>query len=269
MAVISHNCSQSGRGGNLRRFIGLVPFIAIALLAIRPAAAQAVVQDIGGTPLLYVGPAKPGAVAFVFAGGDGTVSFNAAGQISHMGGNFVLRTEQLWLAQGFGFATLGSSSSLMGQRHTPAYAQTIALAIDAIRARVNAPVWLIGTSQGSIAAANGAAHLPGRVAGVVLTSSVAARSASGETVFDSDLGAIAVPTLVVANNGDTCPSAGPGFAPQILAALARAPKKEVIYVESHTLQSVPCEAQSPHGYLGIEGDVVQRIANWIKATPAR
>jgi hypothetical protein len=104
---------------------------------------------------------------------------------------------------------------------------------------------------------------------VVLTSSVAGRSASGETVFDSDLGAIAVPVLVVADRGDTCPSAGPGFAPQILAALARSPRKDIIYVESHQLQSEPCEAMSPHGYLGIESDVVQRIAGWIASALGR
>ncbi len=239
------------------------------LSAVGPAAAQAVVQDLSGTQMLYASPANPRAVAFVFAGGDGTVAFNAAGQVTHMGGNFLLRTQPLWLGQGFAFVTLGSGASLMGQRHTPAYAQTIGRAIDALRARTGAPIWLIGTSQGAIAAANGAAHLPGRVAGVVLTSSVAGRSASGETVFDSDLGAVAVPALIIANRGDTCASAGPGFAPQILAALAHAPKKEIIYVESQQLQSPPCEALSPHGYLGIEGDVVQRIAGWIRAAPAR
>jgi len=237
--------------------------LAVAAAMLGPARAQAIVQDIGGTQVLYSGPANPRAIVFVFAGGHGDVAFNSAGQITRLGNNFLIRTQPLWLAQGFAYATLGSGASLMGQRHTPAYAQTIARAIDFVRTRANVPVWLVGTSQGSIAAANGAAHLPDRVAGVVLTSSVAGRSASGETVFDSDLGAIAVPALIVANRGDTCPSAGPGLAPQILAALARAPKKEVIYVESHQLQSDPCEALSPHGYLGIEGDVVQRIATWI------
>lgn len=227
--------------------------------------AQAIVQNVGGTQVLFNGPANPRAIAFVFAGGNGTVTFNSANQISGMGNNFLIRTQPLWLAQGFAYVTLGSPSSLMGQRHTPAYANTIAYAIDFARQRANVPVWLIGTSQGSIAAANGAAHLPGRVAGVVLTSSVAGRSASGETVFDSDLGAIAVPALVVANQGDTCASAAPTYAPQILAALTRAPKKELITVESHQQQSDPCEAMSPHGYLGIEADVVQRIANWIRA----
>lgn len=230
-----------------------------------PAAAQAVVQDIGGTQVLYAGPANPRAVVFVFAGGDGNVAFNSAGQITRLNGNFLLRTEALWLAQGLGFATLASASSLMGQRHTPAYAATIARGVDFVRSRTQAPIWLVGTSMGSIAAANGAAHLPGRVAGVVLSSSVAGPNrASGETVFDSDLGAIAVPALVVSNQGDTCPIAGPGFAPQILAALARSPRKELIYVDSRQLQSDPCEAMSPHGYLGIEGDVIQRISAWIR-----
>lgn len=254
----------------MRRLAAIFSLFALVLTSLTaPAATQAIVQDIGGAQLLVEEPANPRAVAFVFAGGDGMVAFNSAAQISRMGNNFLIRTRPLWLAQGFTYATLGSSSSLMGQRHTAAYDQTIARAIDVIHSRANAPVWLIGTSQGSIAAANGAAHLPGRVAGVVLTSSVAGRSVSGETVFDSDLGAIAVPALVVANRGDTCASAAPSHALQILAALTRAPKKEVIYVESHQTQSDPCEALSPHGYLGIEGDVAQRIADWIRATPTR
>lgn len=239
--------------------------VALAMLvAVAPAKAQAVVQDIGGTQVLYSGPATPRAVVFMFAGGDGTVAFNSAGQITHMNGNFLMRTESLWLAQGFAFATLAASSSLMGQRHTPAYAAMIGRAVDFIRSKTTAPIWLIGTSMGSIAAANGASSFGGKVAGVVLTSSVAGQNrVSGETVFDSNLGAIAVPALVVSNRGDTCPIAGPGFAPQILAALARAPRKDVIYVESSQIQSEPCEAMSPHGYLGIEGSVVQQIAAWI------
>ena len=245
---------------------------AFALLALAvPAAAQAIVQDLPtGEKVLFAGPANPRAIVFVFAGGPGIVGFNSANQITQGANNFLLRTEPLWLAQGFAFATLGSSSSLLGQRSTPAYANSIARAIDFVRTRANVPVWLVGTSMGSIAAANGAAHLPGRVAGVVLTSSVAApNKASGESVFNSDLGAIAVPALVVSNRNDTCPIAGPAFAPQILAALARSPRKDVIYVESSETRSDPCEAMSPHGYLGIEADVVQRISNWIRTAGGR
>jgi pimeloyl-ACP methyl ester carboxylesterase len=181
----------------MRRSVATVFRTAFILFAFAfwgpPAGAQTVVQDIGGTQLLYAGGTTPRAVVFVFAGGDGAVAFTPAGQFTHLGGNFLLRTQASWLAQGFAFATLGSPSSLLGQRHTPAYAATIGRAIDFIRTKTTAPIWLIGTSMGSIAAANGAASLPGRVAGVVLTSSVAGQSRAGETVFDSNLGAIAVP----------------------------------------------------------------------------
>jgi hypothetical protein len=43
----------------------------------------------------------------------------------------------------------------------------------------------------------------------------------------------------------------------------------VVYVESDQIESPPCEAMSPHGYLAIEAAVVQRIADWIRATPAK
>ena len=260
-------------GRTLASLVRRVAFAALALTPATlslPAAAQAIVQDVGGSQVLFAGSVNPRAIVLVFAGGPGIVGFNSANQITQGGNNFLLRTQPLWLAQGFAFATIGSPSSLLGQRHTAAYANTIAQAIDFTRTRANVPVWLVGTSMGSIAAANGAAHLPGRAAGVVLTSSVAAPNrSSGETVFDSDLGAIGVPALVVANRYDTCPSAGPGFAPQILAALSRSPRKDITYVESHELRSDPCEALSPHGYLGIEADVVQRISDWIRAAGGR
>jgi len=162
-----------------------------------------------------------------------------------------------------------NGASLLGRRHTAAYADAIGRAVDFARGRANAPVWLVGTSQGSIAAANGAAHLPGRVAGVVLTSSVTRAGNSGETLFDSEPAAIAVPTLVVANQGDACPVSPPADATAIAAAVARAPRKEVILVQSGDARSAPCEAMSPHGFLGIEPVVVQRIADWIRATPRR
>ena len=53
------------------------------------------------------------------------------------------------------------------------------------------------------------------------------------------------------------------------AALARSPRKEVVYVQSDQIHSPVCEAMAPRGYLGIEAAAVQRITDWIQATPAR
>src|SRR5581483_6160312 len=132
--------------------------------------------------------------------------------------------------------------SLMGQRSGAAYAAALGAAVNFARSRASVPVWLVGTSQGSIAAANGAAHLGAGVAGVVLTSSVTRLSRYHETVADAGPGAIAIPALVVANNGDSCCASPPGDAPSLLASMPASPRKELILVQSTAIQSDPCEA---------------------------
>jgi alpha-beta hydrolase superfamily lysophospholipase len=119
----------------------------------------------------------------------------------------------------------------------------------------------IGTSAGTTAAVNGAAHLGAKVSGAVLTSSVT-RPGAAETIFDAEPGAIVVPVLVVSKEYDTCAFTPPGDRPTVLAALTRSSRKELVMVTSGQIakRSDPCEANSPHGYFGIEGIVVQRIS---------
>jgi hypothetical protein len=80
---------------------------------------------------------------------------------------------------------------------------------------------------------------------------------------------VAVPALVVANQGDACTVTPPGDAQTLAAALARSPRRDVIIAVNDQIQSDPCEAFSPHGFLGIEAAVVQRISDWIRSTAAR
>ena len=73
--------------------------------------------------------------------------------------------------------------------------------------------------------------------------------------------------MVVSNEYDTCAETPPGDAPSILSALTRSPRKELVTVRGGHIakRSDPCEAMSPHSCLGIEGMVVQRISEWIRA----
>lgn len=258
----------------MRRFAVIVALSFGLIGFAQPISAQGTVADIplasgGSERVLFASPANPRAILIMFPGGSGIVDIGADGTSSNR--NFLVRTLPLWLAQGFAVAILGSPNggSLLGQRHTSAYVAAIDRAIDFARSRANVPVWLVGTSQGSIAAANGAAHLGNKIAGVVLSSSVTRRTQSGETVFDSEPGLIAVPALVVANQRDTCRGTPPADAATLAGALTRSPRKEMIVVASDQIQSEPCEAMSPHGFLGIEGAVVQRIGDWIRAALVR
>ena len=248
------------------------------LAVVEPAVAQNVVSDIalagGGSERVgFTSPANPSAILVMFAGGNGTVEIADSGTIGNTG-NFLLRTQPLWLAQGFAVEILGApnNASLNGQRHTEAYADAVGRAVDFARTRSSAPVWLVGTSAGTTGAANGAAHLGGKVTGLVLTSSVTRQYPDpGETVFDTNLAAITVPVLVVADQDDACPVTPPGDAPRIAAFLVRSPRKEVVYVHRDQICSScrACEAFAPHGFFGIESAVIQRIADWIRATPAK
>ena len=85
-------------------------------------------------------------------------------------------------------------------------------------------------------------------------------------MFDAELGAIVVSVLVVNNLYDSCRVSPPGDAPNVLAALTRSPRKELVMVASSHVdrRSDPCDGMSPHGYFGIEGIVVQRISDWIR-----
>ena len=159
-----------------------------------------------------------------------------------------MRTMDQWVAQGFDVVLpdAPNGTSLLGQRHLPAYADAIGRAIDFGRSCANLPVWLIATSQGSTAAVNGAAHLGSRVSGAVLASSVTRPGHAGETLFDAEPGAITVPVLVVVNQYDSCGVSPPADAPSILAALTHTPRKELAIVVSNQIarRADRCEGMS-------------------------
>ena len=133
--------------------------------------------------------------------------------------------------------------------------------------QARAPVFLIGTSQGTIAAVNGAAHArPGLISGVVLTESVSMPGRlSDETVFDADPQDVRVPALVVANQKDACDVAPPDMAPRIAAAMTRSPSVRVLAVSGGEQRSdKACGSLSPHGYYGIETRVIGAISSWLR-----
>jgi pimeloyl-ACP methyl ester carboxylesterase len=150
--------------------------ITLTLLSFPAAAQQGALLDVplasGSERVWFVGPTNPRAVLIMFVGSAGVVEFGANDVTGYEADNFLVRTQPLWLAQGFAVAILGSpnNGALSGHRHELAYADAIGRAVDFVRTRANAPVWLLGISQGAIAVANGAAHLPGKVTGVVLIS---------------------------------------------------------------------------------------------------
>lgn len=225
----------------------------------------------GSQTVLYIGPAAPSAIVINFPGGDGQVKIETDGTVG-VGGNFVVRTRELWVQQGLGVVipdVPGRYSTLFSRRNTAEYGDAVARLVAFAKSQANVPVWLVGTSQGTNAAANGGSRLThGEIAGVVLTSSLTRKGNRPnllETVFDDDLAAIDVPVLIVSHKDDSCELSPPSDAARIKAALSHSPRSDIILISGGLPpKSRPCEARSAHGYFGVEAETVQRIADWMR-----
>lgn len=217
-----------------------------------------------------VGP--PSASVVLFAGGAGRLGTSRDGRVK-TGGNFLARTRQMFADRGFLTAVVDVPSDrrgregLRGFRTGKAHRRDIEALIGYLRKAADAPVWLIGTSRGTISAATlGPALDPGRGDGVVLTASVTEKSRrSPTTALDAPLGDIAVPVLIVHHRRDGC-HVSPYSGVSVLAReLKRAAAVETRPFEGgDPPKSDPCKGRSAHGFLGIEKQVVDAIAAWIK-----
>lgn len=216
--------------------------------------------------VLYATPAQPRAAIVMLPGGAGDVGLDDDGDISH-GHNFVVRTRASWVARGYAVLIPDTidQTNLRGLRSSPQYAALVGSLARFAQSQAKAPVFLLGTSQGSIAAMNGAAHASaGLIAGLILTESVSRMGGSHETVFSASPEAVRMPALVVANRDDQCDVAPPEDAPRIAAAMTASPKVDVLSVSGGIDKSrKACGSLTPHGYYGIEADVIDGIARWI------
>jgi pimeloyl-ACP methyl ester carboxylesterase len=199
--------------------------------------------------------AKPLASLVLFPGGDGVYMA--------LRNNFLIRIAPELVRQGFSVfiadvpsdhATGMNTSYRLGAGHAAGIAAIAALA----KSKAPVPVWLIGTSRGSVSAANGAFRLGHSVSGVVLTSSVWASGMAGVPLDKID-----VPVLIVHNRDDGCQESPPAGA-EAAARLITAPH-ELMLVSGGSARGGACGAMSPHGYLGIEAQVVEPMLAYIKS----
>jgi len=129
------------------------------------------------------------------------------------------------------------------------------------------PLFLVGTSRGTVSAASLGARLDQRVTGVVLTSTVfrpTPRNAKepGPGLSRFDFATISTPLLFVHHLNDQCEMTLYSEAARhsgkypLLTVFGGAPPK-----------SGPCDAFSAHGYFGRESETVEQLVNWMLKKP--
>jgi hypothetical protein len=231
------------------------------LLAITGRAAAADVMHLSdGRTLVVDKPAeKPRGVVLLIPGGSTQLALDTDGKTASE--NFVIRTRELWTEHGFVTAYLDDPRDL---REPIARLRPFAV-----------PIVIVSTSRGTIVAAQNSARLGHDGADLlVLTSPVtsgapgarSARPGIAASLAEVDLHTIGIPTFIVTNDRDACNVSTPEDAAKLVTRFT--PPASILHVSSSEVSSGPCDALAPHGYLGIEVDVIHQIRNWIESQEA-
>lgn len=249
---------------------------AMAVASTRPLPEQTIVVTVrpGVTqPYLLLKPAKPVASAILFAGYSGYLNITRDG-IQQPSRNFLVRTRQLFAARGIAVAVVDVPSDhrgvlgMLDWRATKTHAQDIGKIIDDVQRRTGRPVWLIGTSRGTISVANAGARLRHRhLAGLVLTATVTTPGGNNSgNVYDAPVTGIRVPVLIVQHEDDDCFVTTPRGARKLADRLRKFSRVRLAFVSGgHEPESGSCGPLSEHGFYGIEKQVVDLIADWIRS----
>jgi len=224
---------------------------------------------------LLLHPENAKAAVILFAGGDGGLRMSPDGAIRGVRGNFLVRSRDLFAAQGLAVAVIDAPSDRQSDPHLAGFRQTSEHVADAraaiawLRQELKLPVWLVGTSRGTQSVAYIATQLTpedGGPDGIVLTSTILA-DRQGRPVPDMALERIKVPVLVAHHVQDGCRFCSFSDMPKLTGKLNTVPRTELLTFEGGNNVGDPCEARAYHGYNGIEADVVTKISVWITNPP--
>jgi hypothetical protein len=221
-------------------------------------------------------PKDLGAVTILFSGSGGLIQLRSEnGQPKFNQGNFLVRSRAEFVKRGVVAGILDAPSDQqggwgmtdefrLGDMH---FVDVSAVAGDLAKRFPGTPVFLVGTSRGTISAAATGARLGEGVAGVVLTSTMfrpASRKSKepGPGLSKFDFATIKAPILFVHHASDQC-----DVTPYSDAARLSDQYPLISISGGAPPRSGPCDAFSAHGYLGKEAETVEQIVNWMLKKP--
>jgi len=228
----------------LSALIGGIPMLAAFALA--PALADESVT-IGGSRAVLIKPSAPRGGVILLPGGDGAIRAGDNGDINGLRGNQLVRTRHAYAARGLAVLVADAGTDLKS-------------AVDYMAA-IKRPVTVIGTSRGTLRAAEGIAR-GARPDALVLTSGfLSPDSGSGSNVMSILGSPAALPrTLVIHHRQDSCRATLPaGVDPFIKWSAGRA---RVSWLTGGVEEGDPCQARGHHGFNGLDGQVVALAAGF-------
>jgi hypothetical protein len=202
---------------------------------------------VGGSRAVLIKPKAPRGSVILLPGGDGAIRPGDNGDINGLRGNQLVRTRHAYAARGLAVLVADAGTDLKS-------------AVDYMAA-IKRPVTVVGTSRGTLRAAEGIAR-GARPDALVLTSGFLSQdSGSGSNVMSILGSPAALPrTLVIHHRQDGCKVTLPaGVDPFIKWSAGRA---RVSWLSGGAEEGDPCQHRAHHGFNGLDGQVVALAAGF-------
>ena len=259
---------------NWRSVIGLISLLFSSSTAFATTDSYIELKSRAGVilPIYVIQPDKPVAAVILLPGGKGIIKLGPDGPKKE--GNFLVRARNQFAENDLMTIVMDAPSDLQerkkglkGERLTDENLKDIKVIVEYVRKQANIPVWLVGTSRGTISASYVASREPGLVNGVVLTSTVSNSGRKGaDSVMDVALEKITVPVLLVHHKHDNCNVSPASGIKKVVTRLSNAKLVETRqFGGGKEKQGKECAGFSYHGYFKIEDEVVRYIGDWIKS----
>lgn len=218
-------------------------------------------------------PGELGAAVLLLEGGEGKVTIGGtvdAPQITSTG--FLARNAEAFADHGLLVAIVDAPSDYQEEglttefRQSAEHAQDIGAVADWLHDQTSEPVWVLGMSMGSLSATNAAIRLQTTLDGFGVASGLTTPSgmlgqAAPNGILGMDVASISVPAVVVGHEDDACEDTPASGVAGIAAALTGAPQVTThLFTGGDPAVSPPCGPKSPHGYFGLDEEVVAFLA---------
>jgi hypothetical protein len=212
------------------------------------------------------------AAAILFPGSGGLIQLRTEhGRTRFSQGNFLVRSRVEFVNRGAIAAIIDAPSDQQGGwgmsdefRLGDKHAADISVVLEDMKKRFpQLPVFLIGTSRGTISAAALAARVGPQLSGAVLSATMFRQTGRkspepGPGLSGFDFASVKIPLLLVHHVSDQC-----YVTPYSDAARLSEKYPLVTVFGGSPPQSGPCDAHSQHGFLGKEAETVEQIVNWM------
>lgn len=204
------------------------------------------------------------ATVLILSGGEGGMGYKD-GQPRN--GNFLIRSRDLFYRNDLNVAILGNPTDKPRLDHqwrvSTQHAQDVLAVIDSVKSKSNVPLWLVGTSNGTISATALGIALQEKVQGIVLTASVLSWKIP-QAVPRQDVGKISVPVLFYHHKDDSCAGTLAYELPRAVDRFINVSQKKMLIVTGgENPKGDPCEAFHWHGFVGMETQAIDEISSWI------